>query len=300
MLNVAIAVDTTTDYGPDAVLVVAAACEEVLGQERCPVASELKPGTVTAWYALVHPNDRGLSSARIEFRDRTADGVLIEERSLEFSPRDSLKSRLASAGSVIAALAAAREGSLVPSPPRRVALPPPSLERPIAPQETPLFDWSLDLAGLEAPPLGAAPDRVGGLARVRLGFAGRPFTFVSARYAAHAGDPSFSWWSWSAGVGTRLWERTSYWNVELASEFVVEHTSVAAQSGAAQASAGVTGLGGRIGAGLVWQAWRPCSLLFGIDATAVLPRLNVYVGQEEASQVPELVLTLSLGVRFHP
>jgi hypothetical protein len=300
MLNVAIAVETTTSYGSDAVLVVAGACDEVLGEGRCPVASALKSGTVTAWYALVHPNDPGLSSARIEFRDRTADGVLIEERLLEFPPNEPLSSRLASLGSVIAALAAAREGSLVPRPRERLALPPASLVPPIAPQKTALFDWSFDLAALVAPPVGGAPDRVGGLARVRMGFAGRLFTFVSARYAAHAGDPSFSWWSGSAGVGMQLWKRTSYWNVELTSEFVVEHTSVAAESGAAQDSAGVTGLGGGIGADLVWQATRPFSLLFGIDATAVLPRLNVYVGQEDAGQVPALALTLSLGVRFHP
>ena len=39
MLNVAIAVDSVTDYGPRAALVVAAACEEVIGEHRCPLAT---------------------------------------------------------------------------------------------------------------------------------------------------------------------------------------------------------------------------------------------------------------------
>ena len=77
MLNVAIAVDSSTDYGPHAVHVIVAACEEVIGDQRCPAASELGPGMVTAWYAIVHPNDPALGSVRIEFRDRTVDGKSI-------------------------------------------------------------------------------------------------------------------------------------------------------------------------------------------------------------------------------
>src|SRR5688500_15115719 len=118
MLTVAISVDSPTDYGPDAVHIIAAACEEVMGAPRCPVASELEPGMVAAWYAGVHPTDRRLTTVRIEFRDRTADGVLIEERLLTFSERDPQRSRLESVGSVIAALAAAREGAPLPTRPR--------------------------------------------------------------------------------------------------------------------------------------------------------------------------------------
>jgi hypothetical protein len=101
-------------------------------------------------------------------------------------------------------------------------------------------------------------------------------------------------------VGSRLLPRASRWNVELTGEFVVEHTIVAAESGAARDSANVTGLGGRIGADLVWEAWRPCWLLLGVDATAVLPGLDVYVGQNEASRVPWLTLALNMGIRFQP
>src|SRR2546423_8288044 len=124
MLNVAIAVDSATDYGPNAVHAIVAACEEVIGPQRCPPAHELGPGMVTAWYAVVHPNDPALGSVRIEFRDRTADGTLIEERSLTFPGRASREARLASIGSVIAALAAAREGGPIPSRPRPKPLEP--------------------------------------------------------------------------------------------------------------------------------------------------------------------------------
>src|SRR5215470_17510477 len=118
MLNVAIAVDSPTDYGPRAVQVIVAACEEVIGEQRCPAASELAPGMVTAWYAVVHPNDPALGSVRIEFRDRTANGTLIDERAMTFGRGASQQSRLESIGSVIAALAAAREGGPIPWRPR--------------------------------------------------------------------------------------------------------------------------------------------------------------------------------------
>src|SRR5438132_1127016 len=118
MLNVAVALDSATDYGPETVHVIVAACEEVIGEDRCPAATELGPGMVTAWYALVHPNDPALGSVRIEFRDRTADGILIEERLLTFPQGANQRSRLLSIGSVIAAMAAAREGGPIPPRPR--------------------------------------------------------------------------------------------------------------------------------------------------------------------------------------
>jgi hypothetical protein len=304
MLNVAIAVDSATDYGPQAVHVVAAACQEVIGEQRCPVASELEPGTVAAWYAVVHPNDRGLSSVRIEFRDRTADGVLIEQRSLAFSPRDSLKSRLASVGSVIAALAAAREGSLT-RPLRRESAaepsqPPASPSSPTAAPEAPRPDWGVDVAGLVAPTFGDGPYRVGGLARAQLVLFGRPFALVAARYAAHPGNPSFSWWTLSAGVGTRVGDRASSFNLEFRGELVFEHTSITAESGADHQSAQQSGWGGRVGVDAVWASWRHCSIIFGVDGTVVLPRINVIVGDADEIRVPVATAGLLLGLRFQP
>src|SRR5207249_1347669 len=163
--------------------VIVAACEEVLGEGRCPAASELGRGMVTAWYALVHPDDPGLGSARIEFRDRAADGILIEERSLTFPRGASQKSRLASIGSVIAALAAAREGAPIPHrpspkppepsvPPVRTALPLPS----------PPPDWGVGLAAFATPSFGAGPNRWGATGSAQFGFESRLFARVSGSY----------------------------------------------------------------------------------------------------------------------
>ena len=298
MLNVAIAVDSDTDYGTQAVQVIASACEEVIGEQRCPVASELAPGTVAAWYAVVHPNDRGLSSVRIEFRDRTADGVLIEERSLTFEPRDSQRSRLASVGSVIAALAAAREGSpihplhheVVPEP-LVVPAPPPA---PLPP------DWGIDAAALVAPTFGDGPYRAGGLARAHFGFYGPNFALISARYAAHPGNPSFVWWTLSAGVGTRLGDRGASFNLEFRGELVFERTSIAVERGAESDSAGQNGWGGRVGIDAVWASWRHCSLILGVDGTLVLPRINLVVANDDATHVPSANVDLLVGVRFQP
>jgi len=300
MLNVAISVDSPTDYGPHADRVVAAACEEVIGEQRCPVAGELEPGTVAAWYAVVHPSDRGLGSVRIEFRDRTADGVLIEERSLTFGAHDSLKSRLASAGSVIAALAAAREGSLARPPRREVALPPPVPLVPMLPVAAPRPDWSVQIAALAAPTFGDGPYRVGGLGSAHVAFSERGFSLVSARVAGHPGNPSFSWWTLSAGVGTRIGERSAPFNLELSSELVLEYTHLTARRDAAHASAGQTGWGGRVGVAAVWGAWQRAALVFGVDGTLVVPRINVVVGKEEAASVPLTSLGIFLGVRFLP
>lgn len=300
MLNVAIAVDSASDYGPRAEELVAAACEEVIGEHRCPVASALEPGVVAAWYAVVHPADRKLSGLRIEFRDRTADGVLIEERELTFSPRDSRESRLASAGSVIAAMAAAREGSLTRAPRREPPVAVPMLAEPVEPVEPTRPDWSIDVAGLLVPTFGDGPQRWGGLARGRLGWGERPFVLIGGRYAVHSGNPDFAWSTLSAGVGTRLGEVSAPFNVEFSGELVFEHARVSAEGSGTRESLGQSGWGGRIGVGAVWATWRHCSLIFGVDGTLVLPRINVAVADQETQHVPSANVAFSLGLRFQP
>jgi len=305
MLNVAIAVDAAVDPGPDAARVVSAACEEVIGVQRCPVARELGPGAVAAWYALVLANEHGPASVRIEFRDRTADGVLIEERVLTFAARDARRSRLASVGSVIAALAAAREGSLAAPPPRKTAEEPPPAALAPPPPPPPAWprvipDWGVDLAALASPTFGDGPHRWGGLGRVRWGFAGRALALVSGRYTVNRGDPSFSWWTASAGVGTRLGDSASPFNVELSGELVFEYARVRAERDGQQESLGQSGWGGRGGVEAVWATWRHCSLILGVDGTVVLPRINVVVADQEPIVVPSASLGLFLGLRFQP
>jgi len=301
MLNVAIAVDSGNDYGPDAVHLIVAACEEVIGQDRCPAARDLGPGMVTAWYAVVHPNDPALGSVRIEFRDRTSDGTLIEERSLTFPGGASREARLVSIGSVIAALAAAREGGPHPSRPRPKP-PEPSLA-PLgssAQPQNPPPDWSIGLAAYAVPALGSGPYRFGGLGRAHVGLQTRPFALFSGRYAVHPGNPTLSWLALSAGLGTRLAERAARLDVELSGEFVFEHTTATAQRGADHESAAQNGWGGRVGVGGVWKSWQHASLMCGIDATMILPRVRVAIGAQETAEVPLVTAAFFVGVRFQP
>ena len=232
MLNVAITVDSPTNYGARSASVVSAACEEVIGPDRCPVASELEAGAVVAWYAVVHPFDRDVSSVRVEFRDRSADGVLIEERVLVFPVADDQHSRFASIGTVVAAMAAAREGSLMQAPRPRPASPdpPPPTPPPMPPpaQLTEPLNLNLGLAALVVPSLNDGPNRVGGLLDARLGWSPRYFALVGTRYSAHGADPSFSWWALSAGVGTRIGDHLSALHLELSGEAVFQRTAIRA------------------------------------------------------------------------
>jgi hypothetical protein len=299
MLNVAIAIDAPTDFGPGAAAIVAGACEEVIGPGRCPVAADLPPGGVAAWFALVHPNDDALSGVRIEFRDRTADGVLIEQRALAFNGQEDLKARLVSIGSVIAALAAAREGSLV-RPPSRPALPSPPGARAVAAAPVHL---GFDVAGLASPALGGGVDRFGGFARANLDLEAPLVVSIGAEYAAHAprqGEPSIGWLAASAGVGTRVAPRTSRFNVELRGEFVFEHLFVSAQAGGARDSGSEELFGGRIGATGVWRAWPWLSFVGGVDGTLVAPRVTVVVGAGPPMAIPAANLGFFVGFRISP
>jgi hypothetical protein len=291
MLNVAISVDSAVDYGPRAATVIAAACEEVIGKRRCPVASELPPGAVAAWYAVVHPRDGALTRVHIEFRDRTADGVLIEQRDLTFSPGDSQDSRLASVGSVIAALAAAREGPVVPAPETTLSASAPADEAPA---------WAIDLAGLGAPDVDGGPSRVGAFARAERLLGIHTLALASARAAMSPGNPSYSWLALGAGLGARLGDRSARLGFEVSGEGVFEHTGVSASRGGVHDSLGQYGWGGRLGLDAVWEASRRWSALLGADATLVLPRINVVVA--DGNPIPLAFVTLGVwaGVRFAP
>jgi hypothetical protein len=253
---------------------------------------------VAAWFALVHPSDRALSSVRIDFRDRSPDGVLIEQRVLAFTGREDPKARLVSIGSVIAALAAAREGSLVrPPPPPRAPLPSPPETAPVtgAPVHV-----GFDVAGLASPALGGGVDRFGGFVRANLELEAPLLFSGGAEYAAHSGEPSFEWWSASAGAGTRLFSRTARFQVELRVAFVLERVNVSARSGSAHDSASENGLGGRLGATFVWRALSWLSLLGGVDGTLVAPAVTVVVGSDPPTAIPAATCGFFVGFRILP
>jgi hypothetical protein len=92
----------------------------------------------------------------------------------------------------------------------------------------------------------------------------------------------------------------SRFNVELGAEFVFQHTSATAQRGTDQETAAQNGWGGRIGAGAVWKSWQHVSLMCGIDATMILPRVRVAIGGQETAEVPLVTAAFFVGVRFQP
>jgi hypothetical protein len=292
VLNVAIAIDAPTDLGPDAAAVVAAACEEVIGAGRCPIAADLPRGAVAAWFALVHSDDGALSTVQIDFRDRSEGGVLIERRTLAFTGNEDRRTRLVSIGSVIAALAAAREGSLVPLPPPRPLSPPPE---PV--------QFGFDVAGLVTPALGGGVVRGGGLARANLELDAPLLFSAGAEYSARPGEPSFGWWGAFVGVGTRVFPRTARFRIELRGEFVFERVSVSARSGSAQDSGSENEFGGRIEATLVWRPWRASpwlSLVGGASGTLVSPGVTVLVGSGAPMTIPPATCGFFIGFRILP
>jgi hypothetical protein len=261
------------------------------------VAADLPRGSVAAWFALVHPDDAALSSVRIDFRDRTALGVLIEQRALAFTGREDLRARLVSVGSVIAALAAAREGSLVPLPPRAPPASPP--EPQAVPSRSPVR-LGFDVASLATPALGGGVDRFGGFARANLELPAHLLISVGAEYAGHPGEPSFGWSTAFAGVGVRVLPRTTRFNVELRADLVFQHVSVSAHVGSAQDSDSEDGWGGRISASLLWRAGPWLSLLGGVDGTLVAPRIAVTVGSDAPISIPAVTCGFFVGFRIDP
>jgi hypothetical protein len=289
VLNVAIAIDAPTDLGLDATAVVAAACEEVIGPGRCPIAAELPRGAVAAWFALVHPDDSALSSVQIDFRDRSADGVLIERRTLAFTGNEDRRTRLVSIGSVIAALAAAREGSLVPLAPSRPLSAPPE---PV--------QFGFDVAGFVTPALGGGVPRIGGFGRANLELDAPLLFSAGAEYSAHPGEPSFGWWGAFAGVGTRVFPRTARFQIELRGEFAFERVTVSAHSGGAQDSGSENQFGGRIEATLAWRASPWLSFVGGVSGTLVSPGVTVLVGSGAPMTIPPATCGFFIGFRILP
>jgi hypothetical protein len=164
-----------------------------------------------------------------------------------------------------------------------------------------LLIWGIDVAAFAAPTFGDGPYRLGGLASAHRDLGARSFTLIAARYATHAGNPSFAWWTVSAGVGTWLGERAATLNLEFRGQLVLEHTSIAADHDGEHDGVGQNGWGGSVGVDAVWATWRHCSVIFGLDGTLVLPRIVVVVvGSEDAIRLPSATVGLSLGVRFQP
>jgi hypothetical protein len=298
MLSVAIALEPTAEVA--AVAQVTRSCEEAIGDGRCPAASELAPASVVTWYALVHMEGPSAPTLEIEFHDRSAAGSLIEKRVLSFSERDSAESRWASAGAVIAAFVAARDGTVGPPMPRPRPLPAPLAPPPPAPLP---LRWNADLALFTGPALDRGAFRWGGLARGYLAApqAPRVLGLVSLRYAeADRKDTvDLSWWAASAGIGARLGGHDTPLSAELTGELSFERLSMAATDlvTAEREATSQNRFGGRLSVNFSLQVAGPLGVVVGAEANALRPSVAIRVGEEDLGRAPAVSYACSAGLR---
>jgi hypothetical protein len=294
MLSVAIALEPPTE--PAVVHAIAQSCEDAIGEGRCRAAVELSPASVVTWYALIRVEDPSLPWLKIEFHDRQPSGTLIETRTLSFSERDTVASRWASAGAVIAAFVAARDaaGAPPPPPPRPLPPPPPGTPHPLA--------WNVDLALLTGPGLDRGSYRLGGLGRGYLALpqALRVLGLVSLRYAERPGDVALKWWSVSCGMGARLGGHTTPLSAELTGELAFERFSMSAldQASQRQDQAAQNRFGGRLSVNLALDIASNLALVAGAEATALRPSVAITVGSDIAGRAPAVGYAFSGGLRL--
>jgi hypothetical protein len=296
MLNVAVAIDFPLESAQIAVQTVSRSCEDALGDGRCPAAADLKPAAVVTWYAVIHSDDPDLAKLRVELRDRSADGVLIETRNLTFSEHDSIKSRWASAGAVIAALVAARDGTRMPPARRELETPPDWIGQ--APRNS---TWGVDLAMLTGPGLDQGAYRLGALLRGFVGLVPRApgvLGVMSLRYATRPGELDLTWVSGSIGMGAR--GQVSTFSSELTGELVFERMLISGENPLTghKDSAAQNRFGGRLGLNFAWAAWPSLAFVAGAEATAMRPALSISLADARVGREPLVTFGLSAGVRF--
>ena len=296
MLSVAIALEPPSESA--AARAITQSCEGAIGEGRCHNAAELGPATVVAWYALVRVGDASASELKIEFHDRNPSGVLLERRALSFSERDPPETRWASAGAVIAAFVAAREGNgVAPVRPQ-----PPPLPPPLALPAHEALAWNVDLALFTGPGLDRGAFRLGGLGRfyVALPQAPRMLGLVSLRYAERPGDLALAWWSASAGLGARVGGSTTPLSAELTGELSFERLLMTNNDPLADApdQAAQNRFGVRLSVNVALELLNNLAWVGGVEATALRPSVAITVGDDAAGRAPAATYAFSTGLRF--
>ncbi len=248
---------------------------------------------------VVRAEDAEGSRIRIEFRDRSLTGTLVETRDLVFSERDAAESRWASAGAVIAAFVTARDAPEAASGgarPAELRIPPLPAEAAVA--------WGCDLAFVTGPGLDRGAYRAGALGRGFVGLARAPNVFgaLSFRYAQRAGDLDVTWMSASAGMGARADLRETPVSLELLGELVVERIAIVGRNVTTghEGSSAQNRFGGRLGSNVALRIWRGLAFLLGAEASVLRPSVEITFLDAPAGRVPALQFAASAGVRFRP
>jgi hypothetical protein len=296
MLSVAIALEPPSESA--AVRAITQSCQEAIGEGRCHDASELAPATVVAWFALIRVEDPSAPELKIEFHDRGPSGALIETRALSFSERDNPETRWASAGAVIAAFVAAREGADV-APARPRPLPPPPSPAPPVHES---LAWNVDLALFAGPGLDRGAYRLGGLGRAYLSLpeAPRVLGLLSLRYAERPGNLALAWWSASGGLGARLGGHTTPLSAELTGELAFERLLMSTVDPLTNSPdrAAQNRFGGRLSVNLALKLVNNLAWVAGAEATALRPSVAITVGHDASGRAPAVTYAFSTGLRF--
>jgi len=294
----AVVLDVPADLASTAVQVAVSRCDKALGDGRCRrVEYGTAPGVLGYYAVLRWSEDEQLE---IEFRAASAGGALLARRRLSFSANDSVESRWASAGLVVAALVAEADAGRA----RRTEAPQPPAHAPPrrhVVEAPPAYAWGLDVALSSGRGLTTGAGSWGGLLRPWFGVPTVPVIVLSSlRYAQGPDSPRLRWLSMSAGVGSRFGRPAALVNLELAGELVFERLVVAAQdpeSGRSE-TGGQTRFGGRLGLNLALRASDCFRVLLGADVATLTPPVKIEVRDEVVGREPLVRAGVSVGARF--
>jgi hypothetical protein len=299
-----VSIEPPTNSPAELVAATLRSCNAALGEQRCvladaPIAGEAEYRARIIW-------DSRQRVLRVDFYRRSED-VVLQHRRLEFSARDDVRLRWASAGLVIAAYVASRgdeptppaatpvaaEPRMAPSPtPSRA--PPPSIER----------RWprvAMELGGLVGSALEGGDARLGAFIGVIVGVRRFPlFPTATLRYSAQSGEPTLRWVSGALGVGVRIGSFDSPLGAEVRSELVAESMTLMAEDRATGEADRATRLrfGSAFGVGLVWSPAPRWSLFAGAQASVMRPEVEIDVRGEHRGTMPAFNWSALAGARL--
>lgn len=297
--------DFPADLAASAAEVSVARCAEVLGDGRCrPLTGGAASGPI-GYYAVVRSVEG--EQLAIDFRVASPNGVLLAQRLLAFVKEDSIESRWASAGLVVAGLVAAADVAqqTVPVAPRKTPPAPPPRVDPVPAHSAPRptsHAWGLDMGFAGARGLSGGADNWGPLLRPWLGVSGASgvVLLTTLRYEQGPQRPVLRWLSMSGGVGSRLGRPSALLNAELLGEVVLERLLVSGRdtvSGRTE-TGGQTRFGGKLGLNLALRVSTSFRLLFGADIATMAPPVRVEVGGVLVAREPAVRAGVNVGVRL--
>jgi hypothetical protein len=297
MLTIGVFVDAAPPIAAYSEPAVTESCEAVVGRARCPATRSLPEPQITTWVVVIRPHDEQWSRVSLGFHDRTAQGVLLEQRELGFSARDALEDRWVSTGAVVAAFVAARDVDAAQAAERYRPPPAPRHEA----EHQPL---TLDVAPLGGSDGGERLLRFGALVGASLEVPKAPslISLVEARYVEHGGNTALRWWSVAFGIGARMQPEKLALGVDLSGQLVFEQLLISARDpdSALEDFSSVNRLGGRLGLDLFWQVWPKLGAVLGADVHLLRPQVTIYERERYVGRESWLGYTLSAGVRFWP